>query len=316
MKLGKQWKNLDQFLTLNLDQFLTLKPPNLGPVFNFTYIYIYIFFFSFIHVCLLFPVQSPQGKSQNIRKRHMTLKLAGPQLDAWCGARWLFLEQFEEQFQERVGFHLSVPNKLQSQKNRCVFKSQSAKSQVLPQKSQKNRQKIAKKIAEKSLRFLGAVLPQKSQKNRQKIAKKIAEKSLRFLGARFQNRSVFGTLRNFPWTGSSRSSQILGGFLSRVQTLSGPHATETQKTRKGCGCPKFLAGRFFGQISTLLENCSPIFRRTKCYPCQGLGNFRQGKWLLENWPRLRERCWIFSSETATAFLSSSEKHRIAKSACS
>ena len=33
----KQWKkNLDQFLTLNLDQFLTLKPPNHGPVFNFT----------------------------------------------------------------------------------------------------------------------------------------------------------------------------------------------------------------------------------------------------------------------------------------
>ena len=36
-----------------------------------------------------------------------------------------------------------------------------------------------------------------------------------------------------------------------------------------------------------------------------LGIFRQGKRLLENWPRLRERCWIFSSETATAFLSSS-----------
>ena len=36
-------KNLDQFLTLNLDQFLTLKPPNLGPVFNFTAcIYIYM----------------------------------------------------------------------------------------------------------------------------------------------------------------------------------------------------------------------------------------------------------------------------------
>ena len=45
----KQWKkNLDQFLTLNLDQFLTLKPPNLGPVFNFTaYIYIYVFVFFF-----------------------------------------------------------------------------------------------------------------------------------------------------------------------------------------------------------------------------------------------------------------------------
>ena len=40
----KQWKkNLDQFLTLSLDQFLTLKPPNLGPVFNFTaYIYTHI----------------------------------------------------------------------------------------------------------------------------------------------------------------------------------------------------------------------------------------------------------------------------------
>ena len=44
----------------------------------------------------------------------------------------------------------------------------------------------------------------------------------------------------------------------------------------------------------------------KCYACQGLGTFRQGKRLLENWPRLRERCWTFSSETATAFLSSSE----------
>ena len=42
----------------------------------------------------------------------------------------------------------------------------------------------------------------------------------------------------------------------------------------------------------------------KCYPCQGLGIFRQAKWLLENRLRLRERCWIFSSETATAFLSS------------
>ena len=43
----------------------------------------------------------------------------------------------------------------------------------------------------------------------------------------------------------------------------------------------------------------------KCYPCQGLGICRQGKRLLENWPRLRERCWTFSSKTATAFLSSS-----------
>ena len=46
--------------------------------------------------------------------------------------------------------------------------------------------------------------------------------------------------------------------------------------------------------------------RTKCYPCQGLGIFRQGKWMLEIRPRLRERSWIFSSETATAFLSFSD----------
>ena len=69
--------------------------------------------------------------------------------------------------------------------------------------------------------------------------------------------------------------------------------------------------------NSLLEKFSGKFRRcwkilhrfsgsTKCYPCQGLGIFRQGKWLLENWPRLRERSWIFSSETATAFLSFSQ----------
>ena len=46
----------------------------------------------------------------------------------------------------------------------------------------------------------------------------------------------------------------------------------------------------------------PISGCTRCYPCQGLGIFRQGKWLLENRPRLRERSWIFSSESATAFL--------------
>ena len=70
--------------------------------------------------------------------------------------------------------------------------------------------------------------------------------------------------------------------------------------------------------NSLLEKFSGKFRRcwkiihrfsgsTKCYACQGLGIFRQGKWLLENWPRLRECFWIFSSETATAFLSFSEK---------
>ena len=76
--------------------------------------------------------------------------------------------------------------------------------------------------------------------------------------------------------------------------------------------------------NSLLEKFSGKFRRcwkiphrfsgsAKCYPCQGLGTFRQGKRLLENWPRLRERCWIFSSETATAFLSSSDQNL--KSVC-
>ena len=71
--------------------------------------------------------------------------------------------------------------------------------------------------------------------------------------------------------------------------------------------------------NSLLEKFSGKFRRcwkilhrfsgsAKCYPCQGLGIFRQGKRLLENRLRLRERCWIFSSETATASLSSSDLH--------
>ena len=75
--------------------------------------------------------------------------------------------------------------------------------------------------------------------------------------------------------------------------------------------------------NSLLERFSGKFRRcwkmiprfsgsAICYPCQGLGTFRQGKRLLENWPRLRERCWIFSSETATAFLSSSDFQKYPK----
>ena len=78
---------------------------------------------------------------------------------------------------------------------------------------------------------------------------------------------------------------------------------KSQKIREGCGCPKFLAGKVFRQLSTLLEKFLPPFSgSTKCDPCQGLGIFQQGKWLLENRPRLRERSWIFSSETATAVL--------------
>ena len=54
-----------------------------------------------------------------------------------------------------------------------------------------------------------------------------------------------------------------------------------------------LLEKVFRQISTLLENSSPIFRQ---HQMLSLPRFRQGKWL-------RERSWIFASETATAFLS-------------
>ena len=64
------------------------------------------------------------------------------------GPKALFLEE-KSTPQQR-------PKKSQSQKNRCVFKLQSTKSQVLPQKSQKNRQRIAEEIAEKSLAIFWA----------------------------------------------------------------------------------------------------------------------------------------------------------------
>ena len=68
-----------------------------------------------------------------------------------------------------------------------------------------------------------------------------------------------------------------------------------QKTREDCGCPKFLAAKIFRQISTLLEN--RFSGSAKCHPCQGLGTFRQGKWLLENRPCLLERSRILLKPT-------------------
>ena len=46
-----------------------------------------------------------------------------------------------------------------------------------------------------------------------------------------------------------------------------------QKTQEGCGCPKFLAGKVFGQISTLLENYSLIFRQHKMLSLPRFGHF-------------------------------------------
>ena len=67
-----------------------------------------------------------------------------------------------------------------------------------------------------------------------------------------------------------------------------------------------LLEKFSGNFGRCWKILHRFSGSAKCYPCQGLGTFRQGKRLLENWPRLRECCWIFSSETATAFLSSSD----------
>ena len=80
---------------------------------------------------------------------------------------------------------------------------------------------------------------------------------------------------------------------------------KTREIREGCGCPKFLAERVFRQVSTPLEKSSLILRQHNMLSLpQFGGTFRQGKWLLEkNGPRLQERSWVFSSETATAFLS-------------
>ena len=84
------------------------------------------------------------------------------------------------------------------------------------------------------------------------------------------------------------------------------HSCFFSKLKKAVAVQNSLLEKFSGKF----RRCWKILHRfsgsTKCYPCQGLRTFRQGKRLLENWPRLRERCWIFASETATAVLSSSE----------
>ena len=46
-----------------------------------------------------------------------------------------------------------------------------------------------------------------------------------------------------------------------------------QKTREGSGCPKFVAGKALQQISTLLENNSPIFRQREMLSLPRFGNF-------------------------------------------
>ena len=86
-----------------------------------------------------------------------------------------------------------------------------------------------------------------------------------------------------------------GGYKRGLLTVS----NVIRKLEKAVAVRNSLLERFPAN-STLLENYSLILRQREMLSLQRF----EHKWLLENWPRLRERCWIFSSETATAFMSS------------
>ena len=74
------------------------------------------------------------------------------------------------------------------------------------------------------------------------------------------------------WGGyrTSTSHALQGG---NAQKRGRGYRTQFQKTREGCGCQKFLAGKVFGQISTLLENSSPIFRQHEMLSLPRFGHF-------------------------------------------
>ena len=91
-----------------------------------------------------------------------------------------------------------------------------------------------------------------------------------------------------------------------VQSCSMQNHRNLRKLEKAMAVRNSLLEKFSGKFRRCWKILPRFSGSTKCYPCQGFGIFRQGKWLLENRPRLRERCWVFSSETATAFLSSSD----------
>ena len=74
-----------------------------------------------------------------------------------------------------------------------------------------------------------------------------------------------------------------------------------------CGCPKFLAGKVFRQISTLLENSSPIFRQhSEMLSLPRFGHFPARKMAAGKSAPPSGALLDFSSETATAFLSFSD----------
>ena len=74
--------------------------------------------------------------------------------------------------------------------------------------------------------------------------------------------------------GNKLSSWHLGsGACIFCAATEGHDECVCQKTREGCGCPKFLAGKVFRQISTLLEDNSPIFWQREMLSLPRFGHF-------------------------------------------
>ena len=76
--------------------------------------------------------------------------------------------------------------------------------------------------------------------------------------------------------GASKNRAIFRGAVKIAAAAAENRAIlvhSGQKTREGCGCPKFLAGKVFRQISTLLENSSPIFRQREMLSLPRFGHF-------------------------------------------
>ena len=99
----------------------------------------------------------------------------------------------------------------------------------------------------------------------------------------------------FPLTFSNRPFALLFRVLQIYRSMplrnAMPHSF-SEKTREGCGCLEFLAGKFSGKFRHCWENSSPIFRQHEMLSLPRFGGiFRQGKWLLEN---RQQRFWTSS----------------------
>ena len=90
----------------------------------------------------------------------------------------------------------------------------------------------------------------------------------------------------------SRTEKSLGGTHFANIMVS-----QNQGLREGCGCPKFLAGKVFRQMLTLLENSSPTFGQHRMLFLPNFGHFWASKMAAG---KSALPSWISSSETATA----------------